>query len=837
MNAACRAWLGLLTVLLFGARDVYGQGGGFQVGKARRGVVYIKSFIPMVGTGVGTGFLVDESGLIYTNRHVIESGNRSHRNSVIVVGVASKKDPEKLDYFPAKVVHVVEEPEARDFAILKIAAKADYGKFEPLGLAAKPLALGDSVSVLGFPYIQEGEPTISFTKGTVSSARVQFDGVSFYQTDAAVNAGNSGGPLLNAAGEVAGIVTLKLSDADNIGYALYVSEFQPEVEKIKSKIASVKPERGPLPPDKLPDFDSLASADSEAGSGTEARMPDWAVAESFDPISRIWISANGRFTVEATYVTSKDGQVTLRKPDGSMIKVSLEKFGELDQYYVRAMESPWKKEGRLPAPPPSVVEIKTGQIREVFEGEFEGGGEGLFAKLLKLAIETRSQDPAAAYVCLWEASRTAARAGQIDLTFGTLAGLERWYEIDDQLLPMQTEALALSERALRFNEQKVQALVYAVRLIDFAEERRDFESGAKLIAMSKKLVRNLRSGDILHAVRARTDRFEAFKEAYKLSEAARQQLATDPKNAQAHLAVGRFMTVYDEDWGEEGLNHLAAASDEAFAAAARLELAGPATPKSQLAVGDAWWELAEKEGDVGESSLRAHAIEWYERCHSKLAAVDRTKVDQRLEPYQVALGEDDSASSPGGAGRRYTLTGRTPWPSFLNPSDAAVCTKEGLKIQGRQYLRTRDASYLKRDFTFEIVLQIKEGDGFSFIGMGEALGVAPYDEPGGGAWLRLLPPDRGGDVVLCHDWMKGNLLGKIKRPGTHLVRIEKKGGAVTFTVDVGNDGPGAEDIENTLPDVRAFAPDLHEKNTYVFFGGGGNFTETSLTVGAAGLPQ
>lgn len=273
MNAACRVLFGLWTVLLCGAGDVYSQNGEFKVEKARRGVVYIQSFIPNVGTGVGTGFLVDESGLIYTNRHVIESGNRSHRNSVIVVGIASKDNPEKLDYFSAKVVYVVEEPASRDFAILKIAASADYGKFEPLRLADKSLALGDSVSVLGFPYIQEGEPTISFTKGTVSSARVQFDGVSFYQTDAAVNPGNSGGPLLNAAGEVAGIVTLKLSEADNIGYALYVSEFQPEVEKIKSTIALVKPERGPLSPDKLPDFNSLASADSEAGSGTECGCP------------------------------------------------------------------------------------------------------------------------------------------------------------------------------------------------------------------------------------------------------------------------------------------------------------------------------------------------------------------------------------------------------------------------------------------------------------------------------------------------------------------------------------------------------------------------------------
>ena len=210
----CRTCLGLLTVFGFCVAQVSGQNADFSIPQARRSVVYIKSFIPNVGTGVGTGFLVDEAGLIYTNRHVIESGGRSHRDSVIVVGVPSQADPDKLDYFRAKVVHVVEEPQARDFAILKIGDKPEYGKFTPLRLASEPLGLGDQVAALGFPFIQKGEPTLSLTKGSVSSVRVKFEEVSFYQTDAAVNPGNSGGPLLNVAGEAAGIVTLKLSEAE-----------------------------------------------------------------------------------------------------------------------------------------------------------------------------------------------------------------------------------------------------------------------------------------------------------------------------------------------------------------------------------------------------------------------------------------------------------------------------------------------------------------------------------------------------------------------------------------------------------------------------------------------
>lgn|GEM_PF-2974486 len=105
VDATCRMRipsLVLWAVVGMCVSDVRGQDPRPSVAEIRRGVVYIKSFIPNVGTGVGTGFLVDKTGVIYTNRHVIESGNRSHRDSVIMVGVPSRDDLERLDYFPRR---------------------------------------------------------------------------------------------------------------------------------------------------------------------------------------------------------------------------------------------------------------------------------------------------------------------------------------------------------------------------------------------------------------------------------------------------------------------------------------------------------------------------------------------------------------------------------------------------------------------------------------------------------------------------------------------------------------------------------------------------------------
>ena len=169
----------------------------------------------------GTGFVVSEDGEIVTNYHVIENADK--------VEVRINKDR-----FTAKVVG--KDP-STDLALLKIDAHRTLTRL-PLGDSDK-LRVGEWVMAVGDPLNFDKTVTVGVVSAKERSGLTpdlttrSFE--NFIQTDAAINFGNSGGPLINVNGEVIGINTAMFRPAQNIGFAVPINTLKNILPQLREK--------------------------------------------------------------------------------------------------------------------------------------------------------------------------------------------------------------------------------------------------------------------------------------------------------------------------------------------------------------------------------------------------------------------------------------------------------------------------------------------------------------------------------------------------------------------------------------------------------------------------
>ena len=174
------------------------------------------------GTSTGTGFIITEDGYVVTNYHVVEGASKIFVNT---------HDGEEYSAV------LVGQDSTNDVAVLKM--EAEGLPYVSLGSSTE-LAVGDQVVAIGNPL---GDLTATLTVGYVSAKDrdVTTDGttINMIQTDAAINSGNSGGPLFNMKGEVVGITTAKYSGSsssgatiEGIGFAIPIDDVAPMIDDL-----------------------------------------------------------------------------------------------------------------------------------------------------------------------------------------------------------------------------------------------------------------------------------------------------------------------------------------------------------------------------------------------------------------------------------------------------------------------------------------------------------------------------------------------------------------------------------------------------------------------------
>ena len=164
---------------------------------------------------LGSGFILDETGYIVTNNHVIENADE--------ITVKLKNG----DEYDAAIIGT--DP-STDIALIKIDAETDLPTLE-LGDSEK-LDIGQWVLAIGNPFGLDHTVTagIVSAKGRVIGAGAYDD---FIQTDASINPGNSGGPLIDMEGRVVGINTAIVAGGDGIGFAIPISMAEAVIAQLR----------------------------------------------------------------------------------------------------------------------------------------------------------------------------------------------------------------------------------------------------------------------------------------------------------------------------------------------------------------------------------------------------------------------------------------------------------------------------------------------------------------------------------------------------------------------------------------------------------------------------
>jgi putative serine protease PepD len=191
--------------------------------KAQPSVVLIRTGASPTSGGVdggaGSGVIISTDGLVLTNAHVIGNSTSAEvtlfdgeTREAVLVGSSPEDD--------IALMAMVDSPEV---------VPAELGNSADARVGDTVVAIGNALDLGGTPSVTEG---IISAKDRVIEAQNGLVLENLIQTDAAINPGNSGGPLLNARGEVVGINTAIISDAQNIGFAIAIDAIKPLIEEI-----------------------------------------------------------------------------------------------------------------------------------------------------------------------------------------------------------------------------------------------------------------------------------------------------------------------------------------------------------------------------------------------------------------------------------------------------------------------------------------------------------------------------------------------------------------------------------------------------------------------------
>jgi serine protease Do len=281
---------------------------------------------PMVRRSSGSGFFISPSGEVITNNHVVED--------------ADKIEVQLADGTRYQVDVVGRDP-ATDIALLRVSEPNRDFPYLALG-SAERLRVGEWVMAVGNPLNMDHTVTVG-----VVSAKGRVLGLSdssfenFIQTDAAINFGNSGGPLVNTAGQVVGINTAINAGGQNIGFAVPVKSAERVIPQLRESGKVVRGYLGAMVRNVTQEAQEAFGLESRKGAFVESVEPKYAAAKAGLQPGDVVVAVDGRPIADTRELID---MVSSKKP-GSTVKLEVVRERKRVSIDVVLDERPGNKEG------------------------------------------------------------------------------------------------------------------------------------------------------------------------------------------------------------------------------------------------------------------------------------------------------------------------------------------------------------------------------------------------------------------------------------------------------------------------------------------------------------
>jgi hypothetical protein len=334
---------------------------------------------------------------------------------------------------------------------------------------------------------------------------------------------------------------------------------------------------------------------------------------------------------------------------------------------------------KTPVPDKKALTEAEDLIRETYKKEFAKAKEtpqaakDLAQELLKQAKDTKDE-PALRFATLTLARDLAAGAGDHATALDAIEALAQYFSVN--VAGMKAAVFVAAAKSVTDKDAALALVESILEMVPEALAADDYAAAEKLIGAANKAAVHAESLALTSRIKKADEEVKAVQKQFEQVKPFLQKLKDNAEDAEANGEAGKYYGLYKGNW-DKGLPLLAKGKDETLKALAVRDLAKPKASKKQLELGDAWWDLAEKDKPPAQYRLQERAAFWYEKALPDLSGLGRVRVQKRLDVVEARGQASATVAGPIGnvpVGEIRKFVGHTAG------SQRAVFSRDGRRI-------------------------------------------------------------------------------------------------------------------------------------------------------------